>query len=136
MKPNDTLLKLRRFEANEKRQKIADIEMMIGDFKRMVDDLSRQIDAEEESSGIRDVKHYAYPTYAKAANQRRGNLAASIAELEAKLEEAKTQHAEALEELKKVELAGERNASDHSAIRTPHTLTGAHRVRHAADTRV
>jgi flagellar protein FliJ len=123
MKSNNTLLKLRRFEANEKRQKVADIEMMIGDFRRMADDLARQIEAEEEASGIRDPKHYAYPTYAKAAGQRRSNLMASIADLEAKLEEAKGQLTEALEELKKSELVDERSSIDHTA-RVSHAISG------------
>lgn len=108
MKPSNSSLKLRRFEVNEKREKIADIELMIADFKRMSDDLSHQIQAEEDSSGIKDVGHYAYPTYAKAARQRRDNLAASIADLEAKLEEAKAELDEACEELKKSELVEER----------------------------
>lgn len=124
MKLNDTQLKLRRFEANEKRQKVTDIEMMIGDFRRIADDLGRQIEAEEEASGIRDPKHYAYPTYAKAAGQRRDNLMASIGDLEAKLEEAKGQLNEALEELKKSELVGERASMDHSP-RATHAIVGA-----------
>jgi flagellar export protein FliJ len=124
MKANDTLLKLRRFEANEKRQKVADIEMMIGDFKRMVEELSQQIAAEEEKSGIHDVKHYAYPTFAKAAWERRSNLAASIEELETKLEEAKGQLADAMEELKKAELTDERNAAGQT-IRTQHPVSGS-----------
>ena len=123
MKPNETLLKLRRFEVNEKQQKVADIEMMIADFKRIADDLSRQIEAEEEASGIRDVKHFAYPTYAKAAAQRRSNLASSIAGLEARLEEARAQLADALEELKKSELVSERSTHEHT-IRPPHPIPG------------
>jgi flagellar protein FliJ len=133
MKPNDTLLKLRRFEVNEKQQKVADIEMMIADFKRMADDLGRQIEAEEEATGIRDQKHFAYPTYAKAAAQRRANLAASIGGLEAKLEEARSQLADALEELKKSELASERSSVDHS-VRAPHTLPGSLRRLEVAKT--
>ncbi|MEJ2123282.1 MAG: flagellar export protein FliJ [Alphaproteobacteria bacterium] len=121
MKANDTLLKLRRFEANEKRQKVADIEMMIGDFKRMVEELSHQIATEEEKSGINDVKHYAYPTFAKAAWERRSNLIASIEELEAKLEEAKSQLADAMEELKKAELTGERSTPGQT-IRASHAV--------------
>lgn len=42
MKLNDTLLKLRRFEVNEKQQKVVDIETMIADFRRMADDLNHQ----------------------------------------------------------------------------------------------
>lgn len=131
MKANDTLLKLRRFEANEKRQKVADIEMMIGDFKRMVEELSQQIAAEEEKSGIHDVKHYAYPTFAKAAWERRSNLVASIEELDAKLEEAKGQLADAMEELKKAELTDERNAAGQT-IRASHAVTGGGEQEHPA----
>jgi flagellar FliJ protein len=113
MKSNDTLLKLCRFEVNEKRQQVSEIDVMIGDFKRMADDLSHQIKVEEESCGVRDVNHFSYPTYAKAARQRRDNLLASIAALEAKLEEARAQLVEALEELKKSELVEERSVHDH-----------------------
>jgi flagellar protein FliJ len=113
MKLNDTMLKLRRFEVNEKQQKVIDIETMIADFKRMADDLNHQIKVEEETSGVRDVNHYAYPTYAKAARQRRDNLLASIGDLEAKLEEARGDLNEANEELKKSELVEERTQIEH-----------------------
>ena len=82
MRSNDTLLKLRRFEVNEKQQKVNEIEDMIADFQRSADDLKRQIDIEEETARIHDVNHYAYPPFAKAARQRRDNLMSSIADLE------------------------------------------------------
>ena len=110
---HDALLKLRRFEANEKRQKVVDIEIMIADFRRMADDLDHQIKVEQEACGISDVKHFAYPTYAKAAIQRRDNLRASVAALETKLDEAKVDLEGALEELKKSELAEERSLGGH-----------------------
>jgi flagellar protein FliJ len=106
---NEALLKLRRFEANERRQKVVDIEMMIADFRRMSEDLDHQIKVEQDACGIHDINHFAYPTYAKAATTRRDNLRSSVAGLEAKLEEAKAQLEEALEELKKSELAEERS---------------------------
>jgi flagellar protein FliJ len=106
---NDALLKLRRFEANEKRQKVVDIEMMIADFRRMSEDLEHQIKVEQEACGISDVNHFAYPTYAKAAIQRRDNLRSSVAGLEAKLQEAKADVETAMEELKKSELVEERS---------------------------
>lgn len=123
MKSNETLLKLRRFELNEKQEKVADIEAMIADFKRSVDDLTHQIRVEEEMSGIRDIKHFSYPTYAKAARQRRDNLLDSIRDLEAKLEEARADVAEALEELKKSELIEER-----SLVEPDRSSAAPHRV--------
>jgi flagellar protein FliJ len=106
---HEALLKLRRFEANEKRQKVVDIEMMIADFRRMAEDLDHQIRVEQEACGISDVNHFAYPTYAKAAIQRRDNLRSSVSGLEAKLEEAKADLEVAMEELKKSELVEERS---------------------------
>lgn len=110
MKSRDTLIRLRRFDVDEHRQKVSDIESMINDFKQMAADLERQIEVEQERAGVSDVNHYAYPTFAKAAIQRRDNLGASIGDLEAKLEQARGELAESFEELKKVELLQERDA--------------------------
>jgi flagellar FliJ protein len=110
MKSRDALIRLKRFDVEEKRRKVADIEAMIGDFNHMAVDLDRQIAIEQERAGISDVNHYAYPTFAKAAIQRRNNLAASVADLAAKLAAARGEFDEACEELKKIELLEERDA--------------------------
>jgi flagellar export protein FliJ len=110
MKSRKSLIQLRRFEVDERRQTVADIETMIGELQQMVIDLERQIETEQEKAGVSDVNHFAYPTFAKAAIVRRDNLKKSCAELETKLEEARDQLAEAFEELKKVELIEERDA--------------------------
>jgi len=110
MKSRDALIRLKRFEVEEKRRKVADIEAMIGDFNHMAVDLDRQISIEQERAGISDVNHYAYPTFAKAALQRRDNLATSAANLAAKLAAAREEFDEACEELKKIELIEERDA--------------------------
>ncbi len=47
---------------------------MIADFQRMSTDLEREIQHGQERAGINDPSHFAYPTYAKAAIQRRENL--------------------------------------------------------------
>jgi flagellar export protein FliJ len=107
MKAREIAIRLRRFELNEKRQKVTDLECMIADFQRMSDDLKRQIEIEEQRAGVRDVNHFAYPTFAKAAVQRRENLMSSIAELTQKLEEARAQLADAIIEMNKAELAGD-----------------------------
>ncbi len=89
MKPRDTALRLRRFEASEKARKVASIETMILDFEHMAGDLARQITAEEERTGVRDPSHFAYSTFAKAATLRRANLLTSVADLRSKLEAAR-----------------------------------------------
>jgi flagellar export protein FliJ len=110
MKSRDAVSRLKRFEVEEKRRKVAEIETMIGDFNQMAQDLDRQIAVEQERAGVSDTNHYAYPTFAKAAIQRRDNLLASAADLEAKLSAARETLAEAFEELKRVELLEERDA--------------------------
>jgi flagellar FliJ protein len=110
MKTRDAVSRLKRFDVEEKQRKVAEIEAMIGDFSQMAQDLDRQIAIEQERAGVSDTNHYAYPTFAKAAIQRRDNLLASAADLEAKLMSARATLAEAFEELKKIELLEERDA--------------------------
>lgn len=109
MKPRDSALKAKRFEATEKARKVASLESMIRDFELMVSDLSRQIAAEEERTGVKDPAHFAYSTFAKAAAQRRGNLATSIADLKMKLDAARRDHEDAASELTKLEPVEERD---------------------------
>jgi flagellar FliJ protein len=110
MKPRHELFRLKSFEVDEYRRKVAGIDAMIHEFNQMVRDLDHQITVEQERSGISDVNHYAYPTFAKAAIQRRDNLRTSIAELEAKLAATQEQLSEALEELKKFERDADRRS--------------------------
>jgi len=133
MKSRDAVIRLKRFEVEEKRRKVAEIEMMIGEFSHMAGDLDRQIAIEQERAGISDVNHYAYPTFAKAAIQRRDNLTASAADLEAKLMAARGDLDEANEELKKIELLEERDAErlkiEQGRNLQPDLIeVGAHRV--------
>src|SRR5882672_5845321 len=109
MKSRETLIRLKKFQVDEKRRKVAQIEGMIAEFERMAVDLDREIRSEQERAGIHDPAHFAYPTYAKAAMQRRENLKRSADELRIQLEDAKGALAEAFEEMKKVELLDERD---------------------------
>src|SRR5215510_12197607 len=92
MKSRETLIRLRKFQVDEKRRRVAQMETMIAEFERMVVDLDREIQAEQDRAGIHDPAHFAYPTYAKAAL------------------------GEAFEELKKVELLDERDQMRERAV--------------------
>jgi flagellar protein FliJ len=109
MKSRDTLIRLKKFQVDEKRRKVAQIESMIAEFERMAVDLEREIKVEQDRAGIHDPAHFAYPTYAKAAITRRENLKRSAEELRVQLEDSKLALAEAFDELKKVELLDERD---------------------------
>jgi len=99
MKARESALRLKRFEADEKARKVADLEHMIREFENMAADLDRQIRAEEERTGIKDPAHFAYSTFAKSASLRRDNLRTSADGLKAKLEAAQRERDEALEQV-------------------------------------
>jgi len=109
MKSRDAALRLKRFDVAEKRRKATDIEMMIRDFEVMASDLDRQITTEEDRTGVRDIAHFAYSTFAKAARQRRDNLRTSIDDLMLKLANARGQLEESLAELARLEAVDDRD---------------------------
>ena len=115
MKSRDTLIRLKKFQVDERRRKVAQIEGMIAEFERMAGDLEREIKTEQERAGIHDPAHFAYPTYAKAAMQRKENLNRSADELKVQLDDAKATLGEAFEELKKVEMLDERDHAREKA---------------------
>ena len=105
MKAREAALKLKKFDAEEKARKVADLEQMIRDFEQMAGDLDIQIQAEEDRTGIRDRNHFAYSTFARSAVQRRENLQASIDDLRVRLGEAVAERDEALSEIEDSDLA-------------------------------
>jgi flagellar export protein FliJ len=121
MTSRETLIRLKRLQVDDKRRKVTQIELMISEFERAAGDLDREIRAEQDRARVHDPSHFAYPTYAKAAMQRRENLKCSAADLKSQLEDAKGALAEAFEEVKKVEplAASAPDAADGKINATP-----------------
>ena len=137
MKSRETLIRLKKFQVEEKRRKAAQIEAMIAEFERIAADLEREIRVEQDRAGIHDPAHFAYPTYAKAAIARRENLKRSADELRNQLDDAKLAFDDALDELKKVELLDERDQmrereGETAAGQTELNALGLMRVRGSA----
>lgn len=114
MKSRDTLVRLKRFQAEEKRRRVIQLNTMIAEFTRMSNELEREITSEEQRANIADPSHFAYPTYARAARTRRDNILASLTDLRGQVEEAEAQFKEASEELAKVQ---NQDARDRGAER-------------------
>ena len=89
MKSRETLIRLKKFQVDEKRRRVTQIEGMIADFQRISVDLEREIQTEQERAGAD--------------------------ELRVQLEDAKGLLSEAFEELKKVELLDERDQARERA---------------------
>jgi flagellar protein FliJ len=116
MKSRDTLIRLKRFQLEEKRRRVRQLEMMLAEFTRMSAELDREITTEEKRAGITDPRHFAYPTYARAASVRRDNLKSSIAELAVQIGEAKAAQEEAQAELLKFEAIDVRDKMGERAV--------------------
>jgi dynactin complex subunit len=121
MKMRETGVRLKRFYVAETARRAGDLETMIREFEMMTTDLDRQILAEEDRTGIRDKLHFAYSTLAKSVIQRRDNIATSIEDLRARLEIARREHDEALEELRRLE------ANEPREERSSHRHKGSER---------
>ncbi len=112
MKTRDNLVRLKQFQVNEKRRQLLQLDMMIAEFERMANELDVQILAEEKKAGITDINHFAYPTFAKAARQRRDNLHNSQQDLLQQRTMAENILNEAEAELSKAEALESRDAKN------------------------
>lgn len=119
MKSRDHIIRLKRFQVEERRRRVQQIEAMIADFARMAADLDREIANEETRSGISDPNHFAYPTYARAASVRRDNLKRSADELRGQLTDARDNLEIALDDFKKAESLDGREKSIDRASAPP-----------------
>jgi flagellar FliJ protein len=123
MKSREMLIRLKMFQVKENRRKVTQIERMIAEFECIAGDLEREIRAAQDQARIHDPAHFAYPTYATAAMQRRENVERSTAELKVWLEDAKAALGEAIEEMRQVELLDERDQMrDQMRERTEDTI--------------
>ena len=109
MKPRESLVRLKLFQVKEKRRQLGQLDLMMGEFERMAGELDAQILSEEKKAGITDINHFAYPTFAKAARQRRDNLFGSIRDLMSQKEAAEAELVYAETELSKAEALEERD---------------------------
>jgi len=92
---SERLRRSKEFEVNQNRCRANQIETMIAEFHRMCIDLGHQIAAEEMHARIYDPSHFAYPTYAKAAQERRARLQRSADALGIELHKLKFEANEA-----------------------------------------
>jgi chromosome condensin MukBEF ATPase and DNA-binding subunit MukB len=109
MKSRENLVRLKQFQVGEKRKQLLQLDMMIAEFDRMAGELDAQITSEEKKAGITDINHFAYPTFAKAARQRRDNLHNSRNDLLSQRSAAEEALTETEAELAKAEALDNRN---------------------------
>ena len=103
MKSRDTLIRLKRFQLEEKRRRVGQIEMMLAEFSRMTaTSIARSSTKRSAPASPTRAISPIRPTPARRS-ARRDNLKSSIAELAGQIEEAKAAQEEAQAELLKFE---------------------------------
>ena len=107
MRNRESLIRLHKFQVDERRRKVAEIELLLNEFRNKERELEAQVLAEQERAGISDEAHFAYPMFAKSVQKRRENILQSIADLDLQLGAAQEELAAAFRELKKYELMEE-----------------------------
>jgi len=96
MKPRESTIQTKEFQAGSLRRQLAQFDRMITDLDVIRGELDKQIDLEERRTGINDPANVAYSTVARAARNRRRNLTTTITDLSER-------RAAALEQLSQIE---------------------------------
>ncbi|MEM8551262.1 MAG: hypothetical protein AAGF45_02710 [Pseudomonadota bacterium] len=94
MKPRESTIQAKEFQAAALRRQLAQFERMVGDLEIIRTELGKQIDLEERRTGVSDPANYAYSTVARAARERRDNLTTTIRDLNDRRAAANEQLAE------------------------------------------
>jgi len=105
MKGLPTLIRVRAYELEETRRKLADLEGLKAQLDEAVARLDDDVRLEQQiASGDQGV-YFAYAPYAAASIERRRTLVASAADVQKQIEAAAEEVTRAFQELKKFEIA-------------------------------
>lgn len=113
MRNRESLIRLHRFHVDEKRRKLAELELMLQEFRARERELEAQVQSEQKKAGISDVAHFAYPMFAKSVIRRRQNILTSIEDIDKQIEAAKEELSDAFRELKKYEIIEDNRKRKH-----------------------
>ncbi|MFQ5533698.1 MAG: flagellar FliJ family protein [Sphingomonadales bacterium] len=100
------LIRLHRWQLEESRQKLGQLEGLRAELERNAENLEAEI-KEEQQKASGDL-HFAYGPYATAAIGRRETIVKSLQEIDQELAKARDEVADAFMEVKKFEIAQER----------------------------
>jgi flagellar protein FliJ len=106
MRAMNGMIRLHRWQLDEKRRNLGDLERMKEQFERQVGLLDAEI-AAEQIAASNDEGRFAYGAYAQTAVQRRATLTRSIADLTTQILTARENVADAFQEVKKYEILSE-----------------------------
>jgi len=105
MKGLPTLIRVRQWELEEKRRKLADLEGLAAQLDEAIQRLDDEVKMEQGIAQSSLEVNFAYAPYAQAAIERRRTLLASLDDVKQQIEAAHEEVTMAYQELKKYEVA-------------------------------
>ncbi len=109
MKGLAQLIRLHRWKLNEKRQKVAELELLREGFQQKLRELESEVAREQKVAGARPEQAITYGSYATAVIDRREKLNTSLKGLESTMAMLLDEVSEAFREFKKFDLIQTRN---------------------------
>lgn len=107
MKGLPTLIRVRQWELEEKRRKLADLEGLALQLEEAIARLDDEVKMEQGVASASVDVSFAYAPYAQAAIERRRTLKASLEDVRLQIEAAAEEVTAAYQELKKYEVAND-----------------------------
>ncbi len=104
----ETLIRVHRWRLDERRKKVMELEGLRAEFESRAQALEEEVRREQREAAQDTVVAMTYGAYAAGVIQRRETIQRSIAEIDSELDAAKRDVAEAFRELKKYEIAEDR----------------------------
>jgi len=101
----DQLMRVHRWNLDEKRQKLAELERLRERLQGNIETLEEELRREKEAAARADVTSISLPVFIRSTLERRQKIEESIAEVERSISAAREEIAEAFQELKKYETA-------------------------------
>jgi flagellar export protein FliJ len=105
MRALSTLIRMHRYQLDEKRRALTDLENLRADLIRQREKLESDLAQEQEVAKKVEVGAYAYAGFARGVIARREKLQGSLAELEGRIAAAQEDVATAFQDLKRHEIA-------------------------------
>jgi flagellar protein FliJ len=105
MRTLSTLIRMHRFQLDEKRRALTDLENLRADLIRQRDKMEAELASEQEIAKKVEVGAFAYGGFARGVIARREKLAGSLAEIEARIAAAQSDVSAAFQDLKRHEIA-------------------------------
>ena len=101
----DTVIRVHRWQLDERRAQLAELERLEARLKGEVQRLLRELETEQRVAAASLEAGLAYSSYAAAIHDRQAKITASLVEVEGQIGQAREALAEAFQEVKRYETA-------------------------------